>query len=265
MLAPHPSTARPMGGRRGRPRSIAGETNSTARRANGDTFVSESRPRRQRDALTSEQPWQSRAVGNLVSQARTRQEDGTPAKVQPMIVEGPRGTSLRAVGCQEDHQVAGDALGQILANRRRKDGQEILLPPPMETMDTEGGGGRRAAEAEDALGHVQTRGNRSRSDYIFGAVYEHTDSFGRPKVVGSTALTPEQQFLEDGRNHSAVSRLLTVEQGSSHVVWAGIGRRSAGVGEGEMAVIRESVVHERAKRMHIGKLGSIKPYSRHGF
>ena len=43
------------------------------------------------------------------------------------------------------------------------------------------------------------------------------------------------------------------------------GRRSAGVGEGEMAVIREAVVDSRAERLRISRLRSIKPYSKHGW
>ena len=60
-------------------------------------------------------------------------------------------------------------------------------------------------------------------------------------------------------------RRLTAGRGSSSVVWAGVGRRSAGVGEGEMAVIREAVVDSRAERLRISRLRSIKPYSAHGW
>ena len=92
----------------------------------------------------------------------------------------------------------------------------------------------------------------------------HRDGCGVPKIISSTSALPEQQFLEDGRTSSTVSRLLGT-RGTSKVVWAGIGRRSAGVGEGEMAVIREAVVDSRAERLRISRLRSIKPYSAHGW
>ena len=66
---------------------------------------------------------------------------------------------------------------------------------------------------------------------MFGAVLEYSDAFGKPKIVNSTSMLPEQQYLEDGRTSSKVSHLLTAGRGSSSVVWAGVGRRSAGVGE----------------------------------
>ena len=51
---------------------------------------------------------QSRAVLRLASAAADRgkaKENGRLAEVEPMIVEGPRGTSLRALGSKEDHKV----------------------------------------------------------------------------------------------------------------------------------------------------------------
>ena len=115
-----------------------------------------------------------------------------------------------------------------------------------------------------SLGRPKDR-RRARSDYVFGAVYEHVDACGRPKLIASTSITPERQYLEDGRSSSQVSRLLTAERGSSRVVWAGIGRRVAGVGEGEMAVLRQAVVDDRAARNRVEKLSGIKPYSAHGW
>lgn len=49
------------------------------------------------------------------------------------------------------------------------------------------------------------------------------------------------------------------------MVWAGVGQRVAGVGEGEMMAIREAIVEDRSKRLQIQKLSGIKPYSAHGF
>jgi hypothetical protein len=56
-----------------------------------------------------------------------------------------------------------------------------------------------------------------------------------------------------------------VECGRPVVVWAGVGRRTAGVGPTEMDTIRTKVADARAERLNAAKLASIKPYSRHGF
>ena len=183
-----------------------------------------------------------------------------------MIIEGPRGTALRAVGSAADHAVAGDALGQCIAERKKRavDGVEMLLPPPLTDQED----ARRlkpVAEYEDLPISKGATRRREESDLVFGAVLEYADAFGKPKIVNSTAMLPEQQYLEDGRTSSKVSHLLTAGRGSSSVVWAGVGRRSAGVGEGEMAVIREAVVDSRAERLRISRLRSIKPYSAHGW
>ena len=158
-----------------------------------------------------------------------------------------------------DRKARADATG----------GTEVLLPPPHERLRDGRSGLPRVAEFEDALPDLSlgrpTNRRKAKSDYIFGAVYEHVDACGKPKLINSTDIVPEQQYLEDGRNRSDVSRLLTAERGRSRVVWAGIGRRVAGVGEGEMAVIRQAVVDDRASRLRIEKLSSIKPYSAHGW
>ena len=210
------------------------------------------------------QPWQSPSVAALVRQATSK----APSDASPMIIEGPRGTALRAVGSAADHAVAGDALGHCIAERKKRavDGVEMLLPPPLTDQED----ARRlkpVAEYEDlpTLSKGTTRRRSEESDLVFGAVLEYADAFGKPKIVNSTAMLPEQQYLEDGRTSSKVSHLLTAGRGSSSVVWAGVGRRSAGVGEGEMAVIREAVVDSRAERLRISRLRSIKPYSAHGW
>ena len=225
-------------------------------------------PRRRRRAretahrALAAQPWQSPSVAALVRQAASKVSDASP-----MIIEGPRGTALRAVGSAADHAVAGDALGHCIAERKNRavDGVEMLLPPPLTDQED----ARRlkpVAEYEDlpTLSKGTTR-RHEESDLVFGAVLEYSDAFGKPKIVNSTAMLPEQQYLEDGRTSSKVSHLLTAGRGSSSVVWAGVGRRSAGVGEGEMAVIREAVVDSRAERLRISRLRSIKPYSAHGW
>ena len=225
-------------------------------------------PRRRRRAretahrALAAQPWQSPSVAALVRQATSK----APNDAQPMLVEGPRGTALRAVGSAADHAAAGDALGQCIADRKKRavDGVEMMLPPPL-TAHVESKRLRPVAEYEDALPALSKGAARRESDLVFGAVLEYCDAFGKPRILNSTAMLPEQQYLEDGRDHPKVSRLLTAGRGSSSVVWAGVGRRSAGVGEGEMAVIREAVVDSRAERLRISRLRSIKPYSSHGW
>ena len=92
-------------------------------------------PRRRRRAretahrALAAQPWQSPSVAALVRQATSK----APSDASPMIIEGPRGTALRAVGSAADHAVAGNALGQCIAERKKRavDGVEMLLPPPL--------------------------------------------------------------------------------------------------------------------------------------
>lgn len=53
-------------------------------------------------------PWQSPAVLSLAGRLGMIGHD----HVQPMVVEGPAGTVLSAVGEDEDHRIAGDVLQQ---------------------------------------------------------------------------------------------------------------------------------------------------------
>ena len=160
-----------------------------------------------------------------------------PEDLEVALEGEPERAWLRAVGSAADHAVAGDALGQCIAERKKRavDGVEMLLPPPLTDQED----ARRlkpVAEYEDlpTLAKGTTR-RREESDLVFGAVLEYSDVFGKPKIVNSTAMLPEQQYLEDGRTSSKVSHLLTAGRGSSSVVWAGVGRRSAG--EGVLTVI----------------------------
>mmetsp|Transcript_33327 Transcript_33327/g.88170 ORF Transcript_33327/g.88170 Transcript_33327/m.88170 type:complete len:296 (+) Transcript_33327:616-1503(+) len=258
MLAPHPSTARggydtsrrmrqPRGGRSNYGASLLNSGAPPARgRANDDSFTSRPRYMDSAEVAATEKPWQSNAVAALAARAKRGglAGGGGGESAEPMIIEGPRGTSLRAVGNAEDHKVAGDALAQCYAERKARQqkygGPELLLPAPGSEMTSRLGLGGRSAEAEDAmppsnaLGRGGRRTARQRSDYVFGAVYEHVDSCGRPRVIGSTDKQPERAYLEDGRNHTGVAALLTLGRGASNVVWAGVGSRTAGVGEGEV-------------------------------
>ena len=100
----------PMGHHaRMRPSTSAGRLSTVAsgRISNDDDFSS--RVRRGGAALALHQqtpPWQSRAVLRLASAATSKSKDTVAGeKVEPMLVEGPRGTSLRALGFKEDHKV----------------------------------------------------------------------------------------------------------------------------------------------------------------
>lgn len=191
-------------------------------------------------------------------------------------------------------QVAGDALSKAIAQQRerraRGGAQQFATQQPATRP-------QRAAEAED-LPSSRSLAIQHKDALVFGAVYEHCDSTGRPQIISSTSVLPEQQFLEvgvlaptsllficlmycklshfapdpractcyqDGQSHRSVADLLTRGRGSSKVVWAGVGQRVAGVGDIEMTAIREAIVEDRSKRLQVQKLSGVKPYSKHGF
>ena len=95
----------------------------------------------------------------------------------------------------------------------------------------------------------------------FGAVYEHKDCFGKPRLIGCTGETPEQQFMLDYQQCKQVRALGRASELQSELVWAGMG--TGFLGEQEMGEVRRAVMEKRSKRLQIEKLQSIKPYSRH--
>ena len=105
------------------------------------------------------------AVLSLAEKLSQRQSN-----VLPMMVEGPVGTVLTAVGEHEDHKIAGSVLAHAQEQR-------VSNNIPMT---------RELAKA----------GGRS-----FGMVYEHRDAFGKPIYVGHSAGVAEERFAIDRERH----------------------------------------------------------------
>ena len=96
------------------------------------------------------------------------------------------------------------------------------------------------------------------------------------RFVGETELVPEHRFRLDQLEHAGVKSLLrdggggggfggrgAATAGSSSVVWVGAG---SGVVDARInGEMRRAIVADRAERQQAAKLGSVKPYSRHGF
>jgi len=222
-------------------------------------------------------PWMSPAVLTLSKRAGSRGSLADQTEIQPMVVEGPAGVVIQAVGEQVDHEVAGKALATCQQQRIHR-----------ERLAIEHGGGNLAASSKGSHKPTQRRassasvrqnrslarrGNAVGDTFSFGAVYEHYDSFGKPRLVASTIILPEIAFRQDAIAHTSVAALIGrgddhgqgKRKGDSKVVWAGVGRRSAGLGNAEMNEVREAVATARASRLQLDKLQSPKPYSKHGY
>ena len=122
-----------------------------------------------------QRPWQSPAVLSLAEKLSQRQSN-----ILPMMVEGPVGTVLTAVGEHEDHKIAGSVLAHAQEQR-------VSNNIPMT---------RELAKA----------GGRS-----FGMVYEHRDAFGRPIYVGHSDGLAEERFAIDRERHQVSSGWLQCE------------------------------------------------------
>jgi hypothetical protein len=196
-------------------------------------------------AVFASKPWAAPSVQALTRQvgaAHTRshtvagRNTGRLAgTADPLIVEGRLGEVLSAVGRQEDHRLASDALAEAQTLRYCAAGNRYP----------------RASEA------TTTGARRGKA---FGAVYEHRDCFGKPKYVGHTGAAPEESFAEDARRHQGIKNLLSYEEGRSAVVWSGVAPAA-----GDMERITARIVEARAREQHLQKLQSPKPYSRHGY
>ena len=205
-----------------------------------------------------------------------------------MVVEGPAGTVLAAVGEASDHGVASRALTQSLqselpaklqraAQEKRQLEQKVRnagasQPPPpppvgctsdrrLAAAPSGRGGGGNGALVAAAVGPLAPGSSRQQRP-AFGVVYEYRDSVGKPQYVAGTSQMPEMAFAEDYRTHSGVRELFDgPAPGRARVVWAGVG--GGHVGEKEMATMRDAVAKERATKQRISELSGAKPYSRH--
>lgn len=209
-------------------------------------------------ALRQEQPWRSEKVAEFAG--RTEAD----SKRQALVLEGPRGIALRAVGEPEDHKVASKVVvgfesrrleEQHKERRTKQDGQRrnavprssdiALARPPS-----------RSGEGE----LVKRPGSGKSKDIAFGAVYEYRDSCGTAKVVASTSQQPERQFLLDKRHHE---KALSTHKEPA-LVWVGMSGGSGGLSDAQMTEVRRAVADTRADRLQAKKLSDVKPYSRHG-
>eukprot|EP00397_Hematodinium_sp_SG-2012_P055239 GEMP01067255.1.p1 GENE.GEMP01067255.1~~GEMP01067255.1.p1 ORF type:complete len:236 (+),score=65.53 GEMP01067255.1:94-801(+) len=182
-------------------------------------------------------PWQSDAVAVLASEV---QQNTGASDASTMVMQGPQGTIIQAIGSKEDHAVAGRVVAH-LQHKKLKNGEVTRRPPtpPMDRPHT------------DAL---QSKVRGPHDEWSFGAVYEHRDAFGKPRLVGSTAKLPERQFLVDKMQGVPCDM-------TQAVVWAGVSK----LPPSDMTMVRREVASERARRLDLDKLGSIKPYSHHGY
>ncbi|CAJ1375365.1 unnamed protein product [Effrenium voratum] len=175
-----------------------------------------------RHALSLKTVTESGAICRFLHKCRN-DESGVVA----MTLKNDGARHLLALGSKEDNFVAASTVAKIFQRK----------------ADT--GKSKGVTELEESQGAH------------FGAVYEHRDSAGKPRLIGSTDTMPEKQFALDSKSH-AVRSLRDVRP---EVVWAGVGLGE--VGAKEMAEVRQAVLAARSERLQIEKLGSVKPYSRH--
>lgn len=215
-----------------------------------------------RRAQLAAAPWESLAVQQLVSKMRPQEgEELSMERPVAMSLQGPSGTVMQAVGQPEDHRAAGEAV-RVIHERQQASTAEARK----EQRQAEARG--RMCASSVPMAHSTEKGKQIMmtcgASVAFGAVYEHRDAVGKAKLVSSTNLLPERQFQLDWQEQPKVKELVSAggAPGSTgHLVWVGVG--TGPIGEKEMTEVREAVVSARAERLHLQKLGSEKPYSRH--
>lgn len=229
-------------------------------------------------------PWQSPAVHELVQRA------GNVHDATPMVIEGPTGTVMAAIGEQRDNQIASRALaetmqGGLQEKLQRAEREKRMLQHNVRTAQQRGeqpiGAGRATADRRIApvdpspAPRTGARGGAvalstgsgplaAGQGPTFGAVYEYRDSVGKPHYVAGTSSVPEAAFAEDYRTNAGVRQLFDGPEsahGRAKVVWVGVG--GGACGHAEMASARQAVAKERSERQRICELSGAKPYSRH--
>lgn len=222
-----------------------------------------------------DQPWKSPAVASFASRL------GTDQSLQALVLSGPRGTALRAVGEAEDHKIASRVVTKLELRRTQLPddagrGLAANHGPRADPVESRlMSRGRRAAVRRGTDVALANEALARQPEQAFGAVYEYRDSCGTPHVVASTWVMPERQFALDRRQYEDVLGNRSGERGAASgrlrfpddptLVWAGMsGQGRGGLDAMEMAEVRRTVASERAERLHLHKLGDIKPYSRHG-
>ena len=181
------------------------------------------------------------------------QQLGKNKEAHALVVEGPTGDVLTAVGTDKDNSIANRILSDTQRSKKEQNNEDMNR-----TLN--------AGHTPRFVSHHPSKHKTKATPREFGVVYEHKDCFGKPKFIGHTGKVPEKQFSEDASQHQAVRNLLTYEQGKSEVVWAGTGALSrAGGGADTMENITKRIVDERAKELELNKLRGPKPYSRHGY
>lgn len=234
-------------------------------------------------------PWQSPAVHELSQQV------GHAADATPMVLEGPTGTVMAAIGSARDHEVAGHALTQSMqqglaekleraqqrlapqvtmggpqqelgacSDRRLAVGANSVSPLSHSSHGSSTHTSHSGALAAAGTGRLAPANCRGRVMPAFGAVYEYRNRAGKPVYVSNTDELPEAAYARDYQSHEGVRGLFRGPEsahGRAKVVWVGVG--GGPCGDEEMAAARSAVARERAQRQRISELGGAKPYSRH--
>ena len=127
-----------------------------------------------------------------------------------MVMQDPAGAAvLGAAGAQEDNDVAARAVVEIQKRAPRTGRRSVSQ------LDQTAGGSfsqrKRSCSKRQAAAQITMFDQPQHPQLTFGAVYEHRDSCGKPKLLGSTSVMPERQFA-----FSFLAFSFLVPKGSSH-------------------------------------------------
>ena len=151
------------------------------------------------------EPWRSAAVAEFAVGLQQ-------GNLEALILQGPRGTALRAAGEGIDHQVASKAVADIETRRQKVS----MSGPAVDLAELKTFRRNAVPRTEDLV--LARPSEHLRQDMSFGAVYEYRDACGTAKVVGSTATMPEKQFALDQRHYEHT----LPKQNDPKIVWVGI-------------------------------------------